>query len=73
MTTQQYLLCSKVMGQHGEEAAVTDTKADATWHQHLQEKGRISTGSLVQALPPDKLTDMLPFPQFYSQASFFFF
>lgn len=42
----QYLLCPEVVGQHREQTAITDTKTDAIWHQHLWGKSRISRGHL---------------------------
>ena len=62
----QYLLGSEVMGQHREQTAITDTKTDGTWHQHLWERAGSATVTLVQGLPPDKLPDMVLFPQLHS-------
>lgn len=38
MAHVQYLLCPKVMGQQGEQAAITDAQAHTVWLQHLQKK-----------------------------------
>lgn len=59
----QYLLCPKVMGQQGQQTAITDTKAHAVRLQHLREKNHLNTGFLMvgQEILVGALTEMLPF------------
>jgi len=43
----QYLLHPKVIGQHGQQTAITDAQADTVRLQHLQEKSNLSTDFLT--------------------------
>lgn len=59
----QYLLCPKVMGQQGEQTAVTDAQAHTVGLQHLREKSHLNTGFLTadQEILAGTLMEIPPF------------